>query len=91
MDAEQIVTYAFAAIGAASAVVAALNAAIVPLRDYAASTASKTDDALIEVLARFTQAASEIFLALGKVAAVLAMRNPQKTFAKLPMRPGGEP
>lgn len=90
MDLSLIVTYVLAVIGAATAVIAALNAAIVPLRDYARTTESKSDDALIERLAAFLAVASEIVLLVGKMVAPLALRRPSKAFPPAPALRGPE-
>jgi hypothetical protein len=79
-DLETILTYVFAAMGAAGAIVAALNAAIVPLREWANGTANETDNAIVEAVARFLAVASKVLLVLGQVVAVVAARNPKKVF-----------
>lgn len=82
---DEIVTYALAAIGLATAIIKALEVAIVPLRDYAKLTANATDDRFVEQLARFTATASQVVLAIGQLVAPLALKKPSRTFPPPPL------
>lgn len=84
VDVETLLTYALATMGAATAIVAALNAAIVPLRDWAKCTTNTTDDKALEKVSNVLDIASQVLLVIGRVIAPLAARNPKKVFPPAP-------
>lgn len=86
MDFDQAVVIAFAVLGAATAVVRLMNAAVVPLRDLAHLTVWKTDDLWVE---RFAKAAAWLLwfvLMLGRAIAPFAVKNPAKVFPPAPVK-----